>query len=60
MAKGKRTVALFEVIHKDKRMEPMAPAALKPAKSLRMANDEKRMAGFGPLFRARSAFPAVT
>ncbi len=32
MAKGKRTVALFEVIHKDKRMEPKASAAKEPAK----------------------------
>ncbi len=32
MAKGKRTVALFEVINKDKRMERIAPAAKKPEK----------------------------
>ncbi len=37
MAKGKRTVALFEVINKDKRMEPNAPAAIKPAKSFSRA-----------------------
>jgi hypothetical protein len=33
MAKGKRTVALFEVINKDKRLERKAPAAREPAKS---------------------------
>jgi hypothetical protein len=32
MAKGKRTVALFEVINKDKRMEPRAPASAERAK----------------------------
>ncbi|MGD0464377.1 MAG: hypothetical protein ABSB74_17985 [Tepidisphaeraceae bacterium] len=53
MAKGKRTVALFEVINKDKRMEPKAPAAIKPAKSFSRAMAAQAV----DLWRRRRADP---